>query len=133
VTPTAEQASELRALVPYVCQLVGEADADAALALALADPAAGLTCYRALVAELALPAAPQSPDDRRPCTACANFSAEGRCLAAWRGARIANAGREYHPACPDLPRRCEGYVPGPDDEDRRPGAERWPRLCETRV
>lgn len=50
---TPEQAAELRVLVPEVCRLVGEADAARALAIALADPADALTCYRALAAKLA--------------------------------------------------------------------------------
>ncbi len=65
-----------------------------------------------------------SADDRRTCDQCANLIAR-RCAAAKRGEIVANRG--YEPAR-DLPRRCEGYRPGPDDPDRRPGRERWPWL-----
>lgn len=63
-------------------------------------------------------------DDRRTCNQCANLSGR-RCLAAWRGELVANG--DYAPVR-DIPRRCEGYVPGADDPDTRPGRERWPEL-----
>jgi hypothetical protein len=69
----------------------------------------------------------ESVDDRRPCTTCANLSPSGRCLAVWRGMHIGTARGEYHPVL-DVLRRCEGYEPGPDDDDRRSGAGRWPWL-----
>lgn len=53
------------------------------------------------------------PDDRRTCEQCANLAGT-RCLAAWRGEIVAS--RDYEPVR-DLPRRCEGYVPGADDPD----------------
>jgi hypothetical protein len=62
---------------------------------------------------------------RRHCAQCANLAPSGLCLAARRGEIIAS--RTYHPV-DHLPRRCEGYVPGADDPDRRPGRERWPGL-----
>jgi len=52
-------------------------------------------------------------------------------VAARRGERIGSAGREYHPA-PDLPKRCEGFVPMAVDPDRRRGRERWPALNQSR-
>ncbi len=64
------------------------------------------------------------PDDRRTCDLCANLAGR-RCLAAWRGEIVAN--RDYEPVR-DIPRRCEGYAPGADDPDTRPGRERWPQL-----
>lgn len=64
-------------------------------------------------------------DDRRHCAQCTNLAPSGLCLAARRGEIIAS--RTYHPV-DHLPRRCEGYAPGPDDPDRRPGRERWPGL-----
>ncbi len=64
-------------------------------------------------------------DDRRTCTQCANLTGRGRCLAARRGEIVAS--RNYEPIR-DLPRRCEGYMPGVEDADRRPGQERWPGL-----
>ena len=65
------------------------------------------------------------PDDRRTCEQCANLIAR-RCQAAKR-VEIA-ASRDYRPQ-PELLRRCEGYSPGPDDPDKRPGQERWPGLA----
>lgn len=65
------------------------------------------------------------PDDRRKCADCANLAHNGRCSAAGRGEIV--AARNYRPVL-SLPRRCEGYAPGPDDADRRPGRERWPGL-----
>lgn len=62
-------------------------------------------------------------DDRRACIQCANLTARGLCLAARRGEIVAS--RSYQPVR-DIPRRCEGYVPGADDADRRRGLERWP-------
>ncbi len=64
-------------------------------------------------------------DDRRHCIQCANLAPSGLCLAARRGEIIASC--IYRPM-DRLPRRCEGYAPGPDDSDRRPGRERWPGL-----
>jgi hypothetical protein len=73
-------------------------------------------------------------DDRRHCAQCTNLTPSGLCLAARRG--VINASRTYHPV-DHLPRRCEGYTPGPDDPDRQPGHERWPGLTvkteETKV
>jgi hypothetical protein len=130
VPPTTEQAAELQRIVPEVCRLTDDADVDGALARALAHPGDALTCYRALLTELAPPPPTVSDgrDDRRPCTQCANLSRGGHCVAAWRGLKIGNAGRDYHPSYPEQPRRCEGYTPGPDDDDRRSGIERWPDL-----
>ena len=65
-------------------------------------------------------------DDRRTCTQCANLIAR-RCQAAKRGEIV--AGRDYEPIR-DLLRRCEGYAPGTDDPDTRPGRERWPGLIQ---
>lgn len=75
-------------------------------------------------AELPKPA--PFPDDRRTCGQCANLIAQ-RCQAAKRGEIMAS--RNYRPI-PDLPRRCEGYAPGADDPDKRPGRERWPGLTQ---
>jgi hypothetical protein len=66
-------------------------------------------------------------DDRRTCNQCTNL-AKLRCLAAWRGEIVAN--RDYTPIR-DIPRRCEGYIPEANDEDRRLGRERWPDLIES--
>ena len=67
-------------------------------------------------------------DDRRYCDACRNLLS-GRCLAAWRGE--IEASNQYRPI-DDLPRRCEGYAPKPNDPDQRNGKERWPRLNKMR-
>jgi hypothetical protein len=66
------------------------------------------------------------PDDRRTCDQCANLLAR-RCQAARRGE--IGGSRDYEPVA-DLPRRCEGYRPRPDDPDRRPGRVRWPGLIQ---
>lgn len=73
-----------------------------------------------------LPKPDPFPDDRRTCEQCANLIAR-RCQAAKRGEIVAS--RNYEPIR-DLPRRCEGYAPGADDPDRRPGRERWPGLIQ---
>lgn len=67
------------------------------------------------------------PDDRRRCGQCLNLTGRGLCLAALRGEIVAN--RDYEPLRA-LPRRCEGYMPGADDPDRRTGRERWPGLIQ---
>lgn len=72
------------------------------------------------------PALDLFPDDRRTCDQCANLEGR-RCLAAWRCEIVAK--RDYEPVR-DIPRRCEGYMPGADDPDTRPGRERWPHLTE---
>lgn len=69
---------------------------------------------------------PATDDDRRTCQQCANLIGK-RCQAAKRGEIV--AGRNYEPIR-DLPRRCEGYAPGPEDTDRRPGRERWSGLIQ---
>lgn len=106
-----------------------------ALAAALADPEAALTCYRALVAERETgthAAAPAREELAMPsCRSCANLSPAGRCLAAWRGESLGagiGTSRTYTPAMPDRPQRCGAYAPGPSDPDRRSGRERWPWL-----
>jgi hypothetical protein len=65
-------------------------------------------------------------DDRRTCNQCENLIAR-KCQAAKRGEIVAS--RDYEPIR-DLPRRCEGYAPGVNDPDRRPGRERWPGLIQ---
>lgn len=68
-------------------------------------------------------------DDRRRCDQCANLTERGLCLAARRGKIVAS--RDYEPIRNFL-RRCEGYAPGANDADRRPGCERWPVLTQKR-
>ena len=78
--------------------------------------------------DAAWPTLTTTDDDRRTCDLCLNLAGR-RCLAAWRDEIVAN--RAYEPIR-DIPRRCEGYVPGADDPDARPGRERWPELIEKR-
>ena len=75
-----------------------------------------------------LPKPDPFPDDRRTCDQCANLIVR-RCQAAKRGEIVAS--RNYEPIR-DLLRRCEGYAPGVDDNDRRHGSERWPGLTDTK-
>jgi len=63
---------------------------------------------RRAMAELSKP--DPFPDDRRTCDQCANLAGV-RCMAAKRGEILAS--RNYEPIR-DLPRRCEGYMPGPE-------------------
>lgn len=58
---------------------------------------------------------PDSLDDRRPCTLCANF-VQNRCRArhVW-----------YCPNTKTLPQRCKDYRPLPWDPNQRHGYERW--------
>lgn len=136
---TPAQAAELRALVARVAASWPEAERAEALAVALADPADALTCFRALAAELPTlprqyPAGPYTSaplserdpaDDRRTCRDCAHLTLIGRCTAAARGIATTDCGRSNFPI-DDLLRRCDGFMPKPDDPDPRPAAERWP-------
>lgn len=129
--------AELRRLVAIVSADWPADEQAEALEAALADREAALTCFRALVAERGLSdeveadEADEADDDMRPCTACANLSRGGRCLAAERGesmgAGIATS-RKYTPTMPDRPQRCGAYAPKADDPDQREGWERWPFL-----
>nr|VFJ75705.1 MAG: hypothetical protein BECKFW1821C_GA0114237_108514 [Candidatus Kentron sp. FW] len=65
------------------------------------------------------------PDDRRHCHQCRNLIAGGLCLVAQRGEF--KGIQNLHPM-DDIPRRCEGYLPRPDEPDQRTGRERWPGL-----
>lgn len=87
--------------------------------LALLRPANDATRLR-----YATPA--QLADDRVTCASCLELSGVA-CLAAKRG-ELRNTARWMEPI-PDLPRRCLGYRPGPDDPDPRPGPERWPGMA----
>lgn len=124
--PPEAEAAELRVLV----QTIGAAEKwtadelERASAGALADPDGALVCYRALAVEhgIILP----TDDGRSTCNQCANLAGR-RCLAAWRGEIVAT--RDYAPVR-DIPRRCEGYAPGGNDPDKRPGLERWPESIQ---
>ncbi|HUP07676.1 MAG TPA: hypothetical protein VMU47_11025 [Caldimonas sp.] len=57
------------------------------------------------------------PEDRVTCRECRHYDAGSyRC------------NRYRVPELGDLPRRCLGFVPLPQDIDQRPGSERWPTL-----
>lgn len=115
VTATPEQETELRALVAAVgaaYAFTHEEHAEA-LDLTLWDVGAALVSYRAMAEEQGITL---DHDDRRRCDQCANLSPGGKC-AAWQAV---GARRGYEPVR-DIPRRCEGYAPGPDDPDRRGG------------
>lgn len=68
-------------------------------------------------------------DNRRRCLECAKRAPNGRCLAAARGEIVASG--SYQPD-PHQLRRCEGFLPMPDDPDQRSGWDRWPGLPGTR-
>jgi hypothetical protein len=109
-----------------------------ALAVALANPADALTCFRALMAERAdAPPPARKGDDRmQTCRQCANLTATGRCLAALRGEDFGPGiavSRQFAPLEPDRPQRCAAYAPGSGDADRRSGRERWPWLTAPRA
>ena len=130
---TPEQAAELRQLVAIVAADWPADEQAEALAVALANPADALTCFRALATERAEEPQPEPRgDDRmRTCRQCANLAATGRCLAGWRGEDFGSGiavGRDFTPLEPDRPQRCAAYAPRPDDPDPRTGAERWPWL-----
>lgn len=73
-----------------------------------------------------LPKPHSFPDDRCTCAQCANLIGR-RCQAAKRGEMAAS--QTYEPIR-DLLQRCDGYAPGADDTDHRPGRERWPGLIQ---
>lgn len=122
---TPEQEAELRALVAAVgvaYAFFTPAEQQEALDLALWDVEAALQSYREMANEQNIIL---DRDDRRRCDQCANLSHDGKC-AAWQAV---GAMRGYSPVR-DIPRRCEGYAPGADDSDKRPGGERWPELIQ---
>jgi hypothetical protein len=66
-------------------------------------------------------------DDRITCRDCANRRTyDGVCKVAEVGGTV-NAMRGYVPDA-TLPHRCAGFLPKANAEDRRTGAERWPKL-----
>jgi hypothetical protein len=127
-------AAELHELVAIVGADWLEAERAEALAVAIADPDSALACFRALAAEHDNGRTSATPDDgMRPCVTCANLTAKGQCLAVARGEPLGwgvTAARVYFPIWTDRPHRCAGYLPRPDDADRRTGKERWPFLLD---
>lgn len=65
--------------------------------------------------------------DRRTCAECLALESDGRCGAA-RRRQLPGAAPWFSPD-PETLHRCIGYRPGPDDQDQRPGRERWPGLA----
>jgi hypothetical protein len=136
-TATPDQEADLRELVGFVA--ADWPDREEALAVALADPADALICFRALAHDMrplrakqpaspytSVPLSERDPtDERRTCNDCANLSPIGRCLAAARGKRIHASRREYYPIA-DLLGRCEHFSPLPNDPDQRRACDRWP-------
>lgn len=116
---TAEEAA-IRAWLAHI-----EETDEAIIAIVLGQCRADAGALRYFLHRAAEVTEPADYDDRRRCDQCANLTGRGLCLAARRGEIVAS--RNYEPVR-DFPRRCEGYAPGPDDSDRRPGRERWPGL-----
>lgn len=69
-------------------------------------------------------------DDRRRCTECGNLGERGVCLAAQR--REISASRGYTPMR-DILRRCDGFMPLPNDPDQRHGRTKWACLLRPSV
>jgi hypothetical protein len=65
-------------------------------------------------------------DNRRRCSECQHHHMGRWCAIAQPGGLV-SAARGYEPVL-GIPRRCEGFMPLPDDPDQRPGMERWPGL-----
>ena len=97
---------------------------------ALSPPQDAIPYDGAAVAAVEAVAKKASDDNRRRCVECLNLNDSGVCLAASRGEFV--AARWYSPIR-DLPRRCEGYKPMPQDADQRPGRERWAWLLSPTV
>lgn len=114
---TAEEEMAIRAWLAYIEEEDSDIVSEVLNQCHVAEEAREYFLRRAEMARL-----PTTDDDRRYCTQCVNLSLSGVCLAAFRGEIIAS--RTHHPA-DHLPRRCEGYLPRPDDFDQRPGRERW--------
>lgn len=117
----ANEVATVRGWLAYI----GENDPDT-VAEVIASCQKDLEARRYFIAQAASAQAKvgHATDDRRTCEQCANLF-DRRCQAAKRGEIFAS--RRYEPIR-DLLRRCEGYAPGADDSDPRPGRERWPNL-----
>jgi hypothetical protein len=134
--PPAATLAELEAAANRFCDAVGDDDEPRAVMLKdcrefPAERRSWLIDYLIDQAEMHKPATRQADitEELRRCTECRNLARSGVCLAASRGEPMVGlVSRHYHPARPDQLRRCECYLPGPDDTDQRPGNERWPGL-----
>ncbi len=69
-------------------------------------------------------------DDRRRCVECGNLGERGVCLAAQRREILASRG--YTPMR-DILRRCDGFMPLPNDPDQRHGRTKWACLLRPSV
>lgn len=92
---------------------------------AMRDQMAALESFRLMAVEIesrrrTLPAI---TDDRITCASCSALKA-GRCTS-----MDFPHSPEYRPDT-TVQRRCEGYVPMPEDKDRRTASERWPGLAK---
>ena len=119
----AQEAAELRRLVSAVVTDAGERAE--ALAAALGDVDAALTSYRVLAR-----AAGMDLEMRRCCECAAYSKSTGICGQAAKGFNFGPdiaLSRKYSPP-PLQALRCIGFLPLVDDEDQRPGHERWPFL-----
>lgn len=125
--PSAEIEQELRDLIGVILAGDSESERIDTLAIALAEPHAALVSFRELAK--AIPARAVAPrGGQRTCSQCAELSGRGECRVVARGESIGIlTGRSYRPIA-DMPLRCAGYQPKADDDDRRPGYERWPGL-----
>lgn len=117
-TATPAEADELRALAAVI--LPGDPDAQAeALAIALGDIDAAITCFRALAADV--PQRPAALPELPTCAQCRHLTTardrDGfrRCRAAARG-ELPGAHSRY---CPDpvAGRRCLAFAPLPGDPE----------------
>lgn len=68
-------------------------------------------------------------DDRRLCTQCLNL--RGRVCSIAGPSKLVSARQGYQPMRDTL-HRCAGYLPNANDNDQRPGRERWPGLTDTK-
>ena len=125
-TVTELETVELRQRVMGIYQEDADDDRNEALRAALADPDHSLICYRVMTTEQGIPLAFEH-DDRRSCSQCAVLRGS-TCTFAIPGGLV-SARQGYSPVL-DLAHRCQGYLPGLNDTDKRTGRERWPGLLE---
>ena len=71
--------------------------------------AAWRASVQALVAQGRWKSSPQNSGDLHRCIDCRHYGAGGRCLAAWRG-QLPGVSKQYSPARPEWPHRCEAFA-----------------------
>jgi len=69
----------------------------------------------------------KTDDDRRTCSQCLNL--RGRACAIAKPGGLVSANLGYQPTTAVL-QRCAGYLPNPNDPDKRLGRERWTGLIQ---